>query len=183
MRLLAAPKICTRRFREEVAVDRGREPRDARSFAAASRICAAGIARSAASVSAPTTGGELRAPASSPCASGTGGQRRQRSTRRSRRSRRRSGPFDSGDAICALTAIEPADSPAIVTFRGSPPNAAMFFVHPLQRGVLIEQRVVARRVVRRFLRQLGMREEAEDAEPVIHREARRCPSAAMLSPS
>ena len=33
--------------------------------------------------------------------------------------------FDSGDAICALTANEPADSPAIVTFFGSPPNAAM----------------------------------------------------------
>ena len=35
-------------------------------------------------------------------------------------------PFDSGDAISALTEIDPADSPAIVTFFGSPPNAAMF---------------------------------------------------------
>ena len=34
-------------------------------------------------------------------------------------------PFDSGDAISALTEIDPADSPAIVTFFGSPPNAAM----------------------------------------------------------
>ena len=31
-------------------------------------------------------------------------------------------PFDNGEAICALTAIEPADSPAIVTRFGSPPN-------------------------------------------------------------
>lgn len=35
--------------------------------------------------------------------------------------------FESGEAISALTAIDPADSPAIVTFRGSPPKAAMFF--------------------------------------------------------
>ena len=34
-------------------------------------------------------------------------------------------PFDSGDAISAQTEIDPADSPAIVTFFGSPPNAAM----------------------------------------------------------
>jgi hypothetical protein len=34
---------------------------------------------------------------------------------------------DNGDAISALTANDPADSPKIVTFLGSPPNAAMFF--------------------------------------------------------
>ena len=34
--------------------------------------------------------------------------------------------FDSGDAISALTEIEPADSPAMVTLRGSPPKAEMF---------------------------------------------------------
>src|SRR5215471_15189166 len=34
--------------------------------------------------------------------------------------------FDNGDAICALTDVEPADSPAIVTRFGSPPNAAIF---------------------------------------------------------
>ena len=31
----------------------------------------------------------------------------------------------AADAISALTEIDPADSPAIVTFAGSPPNAAM----------------------------------------------------------
>ena len=34
--------------------------------------------------------------------------------------------FESGEATWALTEIEPADSPAIVTLFGSPPNAAMF---------------------------------------------------------
>ena len=36
-------------------------------------------------------------------------------------------PCESGDAMSALTAKEPADSPKIVTLPGSPPNAAMFF--------------------------------------------------------
>ena len=35
--------------------------------------------------------------------------------------------FESGEAISALTEIDPADSPAMVTRFGSPPNAAMFF--------------------------------------------------------
>ena len=34
-------------------------------------------------------------------------------------------PRDKGDAISALTAIDPADSPPIVMWFGSPPNAAM----------------------------------------------------------
>ena len=34
-------------------------------------------------------------------------------------------PFASGEAMSALTANDPADSPKIVTFAGSPPNAAM----------------------------------------------------------
>ena len=35
-------------------------------------------------------------------------------------------PFDSGDVISTLTSSEPADSPKIVTFFGSPPKRAMF---------------------------------------------------------
>ena len=35
--------------------------------------------------------------------------------------------LESGDAMSALTEIEPADSPAMVTRLGSPPKAAMFF--------------------------------------------------------
>ena len=34
---------------------------------------------------------------------------------------------ESGEAISALTEIDPADSPAMVTRLGSPPKAAMFF--------------------------------------------------------
>ena len=78
--------------------------------------------------------------------------------------------LESGEAICALTAIDPADSPAIVTRCGSPPKAAMFFCDPLQRGVLIEQRVVAGGVMWRLLGEFGVRHEAEDTEPVVHRQ-------------
>jgi hypothetical protein len=35
-------------------------------------------------------------------------------------------PFDKGDVINALTSSDPEDTPKIVTFAGSPPNAAMF---------------------------------------------------------
>ena len=34
-------------------------------------------------------------------------------------------PFVNGDAISAITDAAPADCPPIVTFAGSPPNAAM----------------------------------------------------------
>ncbi len=43
-------------------------------------------------------------------------------------------------------------------------------VHPLQRGHLIEQAVVARRVAARFLRQLRVREKPEHAEAVVGRD-------------
>ena len=38
---------------------------------------------------------------------------------------RANSPLASGEAICALTENDPADSPAIVTCAGSPPNCAM----------------------------------------------------------
>ena len=39
-------------------------------------------------------------------------------------------PAAGGEAMRALTANDPADSPKIVTLPGSPPNAAMFrFTH------------------------------------------------------
>ena len=44
---------------------------------------------------------------------------------------RANNPLASGEAMSALAANEPADSPAIVTCPGSPPNAAMLrFTHP-----------------------------------------------------
>src|SRR5256885_2084418 len=39
---------------------------------------------------------------------------------------RRNNPLASGEAIRALTESDPADSPAMVTFSGSPPKAAIF---------------------------------------------------------
>ncbi len=40
---------------------------------------------------------------------------------------RMNNPFASGEPTIAETAIAPADSPSMVTLRGSPPKAAMFF--------------------------------------------------------
>src|SRR5690606_18165041 len=40
-------------------------------------------------------------------------------------------------------------------------------LHPLERRVLVEQRVVAGRLVRALLGQLRMREQTEDAEPIV----------------
>src|SRR5580704_13442247 len=37
-------------------------------------------------------------------------------------------PLARGEATSALTDIEPADSPKMVTLSGSPPNVAMFFL-------------------------------------------------------
>src|ERR1051325_6100590 len=42
--------------------------------------------------------------------------------------------------------------------------------YPEERRALVEQRVVARRVMGRLLRQLRVRHEAEDAEAVVDRE-------------
>src|SRR6266700_3434340 len=41
-------------------------------------------------------------------------------------------------------------------------------VYPLQRGKLIEQSIIARGVMAGLLRQFGMDEESEDAEPIVH---------------
>ena len=72
--------------------------------------------------------------------------------------------------MSALTANEPADSPKIVTFCGLPPKAAMLSRTQRERRHLIEQAVVARGVPARLARQLGMREEPEDAQPVVDRD-------------
>ena len=57
----------------------------------------------------------------------------------------------------------PADSPATVTRSGLPPNPRMFALHPAQRRQLVEQPVVARRVVARFPGQQRVGEEPERA--------------------
>ena len=76
-------------------------------------------------------------------------------------------PFASGDAVRLWTACPPADCPAMVMRVGSPPNAGDVLVDPLHGGDLVEQSIVAGRVIRRFLGQLRMREEPEDADAVV----------------
>ncbi len=52
---------------------------------------------------------------------------------------RRNSPSARGIASSMPMLIAPADSPKTVTLPGSPPKAAMFVLHPLQRGDLVEQ--------------------------------------------
>ena len=70
---------------------------------------------------------------------------------------------------CALTANEPADSPKIVTLPGSPPKAAMFSCTHFSAATDRAARSCPRRSGR-LLRQLRMGKEAEDAQPVVHRD-------------
>ena len=72
-------------------------------------------------------------------------------------------PFAGGMAASAPTMIAPADSPAMVTLLGSPPNAAMFRLIHCSAAI----------AVTRFLGQLGMREEAEAAKAIVHRDDHR----------
>src|SRR5438270_5718389 len=44
-------------------------------------------------------------------------------------------PWARGDAIWALTEMEPADSPKMVTLAGSPPKAAMLFLTQVRAAV------------------------------------------------
>ncbi len=79
-------------------------------------------ARSAASDPAPMSAANFT-PASSACTSGTA--RIVESTDPLSPMAPAIRFLESGEAICALTDAEPADSPATVTRRGSPPKAAM----------------------------------------------------------
>ena len=76
-------------------------------------------------------------------------------------------PRASGEAIRALTANDPADSPKIVTLPGVAAERGDVRLHPLQRRHLVQHPLVAGRVPARLARQLRVREEAEDAEPVV----------------
>ena len=79
-------------------------------------------------------------------------------------------PLASGEAISALTAIEPADSPAIVTARGIAAEDGDVALDPLQRGDEIEQAVIAGGADAGFLREFGMREKAERVEAMVERD-------------
>ena len=93
------------------------------ALAAASWSCCAVMARSAAIESAPAAAANFT-PFCSASASGRGGRLAIAAPLSQIAPAIR--PFESGDAISALTEIDPADSPAMVTRAGSPPKAAMF---------------------------------------------------------
>ena len=150
------------------------------ALAAASWSCCGVMARSAASESAPAAAANLT-PFCSASASGRGGRLAIAAPLSQIAPAIRF--LESGEAISALTEIDPADSPAIVTRFGSPPNAAMFFCTHSQRGHLVEQAVVARGVVRRFPGQLRMRRRSRRCSSGSSPTPRRCPLRAMLSPS
>ena len=92
-------------------------------MAAASSTCSAVIARSAATEEASTLSAN-RAPSRSASARGWGVSVPMSEPLSRMPPAIRS--FDRGETTCPLTEIDPADSPAIVTRFGSPPNAAMF---------------------------------------------------------
>jgi hypothetical protein len=93
-------------------------------------MASAGTARSSASVFVPA----LRmnsSPAASACASGAGARLGEGNIAPLSPMTRLNSPLPSGEAMSALAASEPADSPAIVILSGSPPKAAMLrFTQP-----------------------------------------------------
>ena len=140
MRLLTGGEDVGRRLREEVAVDGRRESRQTGASRRPPSIC---VGRHRAQrrerSSPPTVCGELDARLASASASGTGGSVGAISAPLSPIAPAIR-PFDSGDAICALTEIDPADSPAIVTFFGIAAERRDVLLHPAQRRGLVEQR-------------------------------------------
>ena len=87
-------------------------------------MTSAGAARSPASVFAPTLRMKAR-PAASDLSSGAGARLGVANIAPLSPIALWKSPRASGEAMSALTAKEPADSPKIVTFLGSPPKAAM----------------------------------------------------------
>ena len=71
-------------------------------------------------------------------------------------------PFADGIASRSKTLSPPADCPQMVTSSGSPPNAAMLRLHPLQRRDLVAQPEV--------VGALPEVDEALDTEPVVDRD-------------
>src|ERR1035441_8261751 len=74
-------------------------------------------------------------------------------------------PLASGEVINRLISNSPADWPATVTLSGSPPNWRMF--SRTQRGDLVHQPIVSRSLVRRFVSEFRMHQEAQRSQTVI----------------
>ena len=83
---------------------------------------------------------------------------------------RANNPLASGEAISALAASEPADSPAIVTLAGIAAEGGDVALHPSERRDKIEQAVVAGGAMLRFGGELGMGEKAQRIEPMVERD-------------
>ena len=71
--------------------------------------------------------------------------------------------------MSALTAIDPAGLAADRDMVWIAPKSRDVALHPGKRGRLIEQAVIAGRMMRRAGGQFGKRKEAENAKPVVHR--------------
>ena len=136
---------------------------------AASRIASAGRARSSCRFVAPSLRANSRPFASRLGEVGDAARGRGNSAPLSPIARANS-PLASGEARSALTAIEPADSPAIVTARAIAAEDGDVALDPLQRGDEIEQAVVAGGADFGFLREFGMREKAERVEAMVERD-------------
>ncbi len=61
--------------------------------------------------------------------------------------------FDNGDAICAETDMDPADSPGSLPLWITPESRDIL-VHPFESRVLIQQAVITGRMLARFFRQV-----------------------------
>ena len=83
---------------------------------------------------------------------------------------RANSPLASGEAMSALVAWEPADSPAIVTLLGIAAEHGDVALHPLQRRDKVEESIGAGRMMLGFGGEFGMRKEAQRVEPMVHRD-------------
>jgi hypothetical protein len=76
-------------------------------------------------------------------------------------------PAAAGDASSACTFSDPADSPKIITFAGSPPNSAMLLCTHFRGGNQIHQAIISGGALP-LCREQGVREEAEQPQTVLH---------------
>ena len=76
-------------------------------------------------------------------------------------------PFASGDAVRLWTASPAGRLPGDGDARRVAAESGDVLVDPLHGGDLVEQPIVAGRVIRRLFGRLRMREESEDAHAIV----------------
>ena len=131
-------------------------------------MASAGAARSSASVFAPTLRMNSR-PSASAFTSGAGARLGEANIAPLSPITRANSPLASGEAMSALAASEPADSPAIVTLSGSPPKAAMLRFTHLERSDEIEHAVIAGGAMFQFGGEFRMGEKTQRIEAMVER--------------